>query len=689
VVLAVALGLPAQLQAQFKYATNNGAITIAKYTGNQGGVVSIPAAVGGLPVTSIGTQAFSNCTSVTTVTIPNSVTNIGDATFDSCPNLAKVTLPNGLLSIGSLAFSGCQALTNIALPDSLVSMGTQAFFFCTKLAAVTIPSGVTNLADETFGLCSKLASATLPYGLLNIGDGAFSGCGALTNALLPDSLVSIGTGAFTSCSALRSLYLGTNVVTIGDEAFLWCSALTSVVVPDSVITLGTNVFNDCYSLANVTLGNSLGSISDAAFARCFSLTNISIGLSVTSIGNSAFYECTNLGSVTIPDSVTDIGTGAFEYCYGLTNVVLGDSVATIESAAFAQCYGLTNVVLGDSVATIEAGAFAPTGLYSLAIPASVITLGTEFCFSTNLVAITVDPSNVAYSSLDGVLFDWAQTTLIEYPAARPGPYTIPGSVQVIADDAFEECGLTNIVIPDNVDHLGVAAFAGCPNLASVSLGTGSDVSAAAMTFWNCPCLTNFTVSPQNPYLSSVDGVLFSKDGRTLVECPSGLSGSYTVPSGTTAVAMYAFATCSKLTTVTFPASVTDLGGYTFFLCPSLTGVYFLGNAPEVDPGGLDCGAVVYYLPGTTGWGSSLSGNSAVLWNPRIQTTNGAFGVRASHFGFTITGNPSIVVIVEAAAAPSGSAWSPLQTITLTGTSAYFSDPAAASYPSRYYRLLMP
>ena len=159
------------LTAGFMFTTNNGAISITGYTGS-GGAVAIPDWVNGLPVTSIGPNAFFNCTNLTSVTIPNNVTNIGYG-----------------------AFSWCSSLTNVTLGNSVTSIGGQAFMFCTTLANVAIPESVTSIEDYAFQH-TALTSVTIPDNVTNIGYGVFSWCPSLTNVTLGNSVTRIGKWSF-------------------------------------------------------------------------------------------------------------------------------------------------------------------------------------------------------------------------------------------------------------------------------------------------------------------------------------------------------------------------------------------------------------------------------------------------------------------------------------------------------------
>ena len=150
-------------------------------------------------VTSIGNVAFSGCSSLTEVAIPESVTSIGDFAFNGCSSLTQITIPEGVTSIGEYAFNNCSSLTQVAIPESVTSIGDHAFAFCFSLTQIAIPEGVTSIGEYAFTYCSSLTEVAIPESVTSIGDNAFYGCVNLTNVYVREDL-SLGTGSFLNVS---------------------------------------------------------------------------------------------------------------------------------------------------------------------------------------------------------------------------------------------------------------------------------------------------------------------------------------------------------------------------------------------------------------------------------------------------------------------------------------------------------
>jgi len=301
--------------------------------------VSIPNSV-----TNIGNFAFVACYNLTSVTISNSVTNIGNHAFRSCTNLTAVTIPNSVTNIGNNAFQNCTGVTSVAIPNSVTNIGSSAFNNCTGLTWVSIPNSVTNIGNYTFSYCTNLTAVTIPNSVTNIGIHAFEYCTNLTAVSISNSVTSIGDYAFTFCTNLTAVTIPNSVTNIGNQAFSFCTNLTAVTIPNSVTSIGVGAFHNCTNLTAVTIPNSVTNISESTFSNCTNLTAVIIPNSVTSIGRSAFLLCTNLTAVTVPSSVTSISDYAFGYCTSLSTVAIGNSVTSIGDYAFKDCFSLTSVI---------------------------------------------------------------------------------------------------------------------------------------------------------------------------------------------------------------------------------------------------------------------------------------------------------------------------------------------------------
>lgn len=335
----------------------------------------------------------------------------------------------------------------------------------------------------------------------------------------------------------------------------------------------------------------------------------------------------NLTEVVIPSSVeyegttypvTEIGKEAFSWCEGLVSAILPGSIRVIDASAFSSCKKLSSLVIPEGVRYIGSMAFAWCyQLTSFRIPASVIVLDrTPFYNCYGLLSIDVDTANPAYCSVDGVLFDKSRTTLLAYPGAKKGAYTIPEGVKVVAEKAFFDCdGVTSVIFPNSVDSIGNGVFDSCSDLTSVQLPAslkrlsddlfyGSRLKSITIpenvtyigrralgatfltrvflpaktteiaddAFRECLKMLFYEVDPNNPVYSSVDGVLFDKLHTNLLVFPAGREGSYNIPDGTVILSGDAFG-YSKLEQVIIPASVDSIGSILFGYNSKVANIY--------------------------------------------------------------------------------------------------------------------
>ena len=303
-------------------------------------------------VTSIGDYVFAYCDGLTSVAIPNSVTSIGLGAFQSCSSLTSITIPNSVTSIGEYAFSGCNNISSATMPTLAISSIPQD-----SLQEVVLTSGE-RIEDYAFDGCSSLTTVTIPDSVTSIGEWAFYGCYGLTSVTIGEGVTRIGVGAFLDCSNLELVCItdieawckidfeggDSNPLIVGNNACLYLNGEPingEIIIPDDVTALYDGIFRNCTGLTYITIPDSVSSIGSDAFAGCTNVIKKDNGVSyvdgwmidcdtyVTSvvlregtrgIADFAFYNCTGLTSVTIPDSVTSIGFAAFYDCSSLTSV---------------------------------------------------------------------------------------------------------------------------------------------------------------------------------------------------------------------------------------------------------------------------------------------------------------------------------------------------------------------------------
>ena len=461
-------------------------------------------------VTTIGNCAFESCSSLTTISIPNSVTIVGDYAFSDIGASSPLynstvffymppsyegayTIPNGITTIAGGAFSYCTGLTSITIPDCLANVGAGAFegtgltspvynahvfVFMPRTyeGAYTIPDGITSIGGSAFSKCTGLTSITIPNEVTEIGRSAFYNCKGLTAIAIPDGVTAIGSWAFTNCTGISSFTIPDGVTTIGEYTFSGCTGLSSITIPEGVKGIDNYAFEGCTNLTTVSIPSSLTTIGSAVFNGCNRLNSplynanlfvrlptsfsgsYTIPSGITTIANQAFLNCTGMTSVTIPSSVRTIGNGAFGGCTGLTSITIPDGVTSIGDYAFSRCSNLSGPVIFKSKLLHMPSSYS--GEYTI-------------------------PSGV--TSIEVMAF---------YQCNSLTALNIPGSVKSIGESAFWDCSnLSSINMTNGLETIGGGAFAGCSSLTSVTFPSSVtyigrralyDVSwLRTLTFDNC------------------------------------------------------------------------------------------------------------------------------------------------------------------------------------------------------------
>jgi len=468
-------------------------------------------------VKTIGDFAFFSCTSLPSVIIPPSVTSIGTGAFAFCNGLLSVSIPHSIVTISNAAFSA-SGLISVTIPSSVTTIGYQAFNTCTQLTSVTIPASVTHIDAKAFGYChnlTELINLSLEPQILSE---AFEGIDLSAGSLLTRTL-RVPAPSVTQYSLAEEWEDFVNIVAFNAEirldqtrinfmdvtvdapsidiiatvtgevtspdVIMWSSDNPEVATVDytgkvkplsSGKTVITAAIGSIETTCEVTIyehggvdipivwgildgvltitGN--GAIPDYIssenpppwFSYRNMITSIEISEGITHIGNWAFSDCSNLTSVTFPNTLVFIGYSAFRACINLTSVAFPQTVTIIEVEAFWNCVSLTSVTIPYSVTDIN---------------------NTAFLNCSKLSEINVDANNMAYTSVDGVLFNKDENTLVIYPCGRPNShYDIPATVSFVGYNAFVNCtGLSSITFPNSVTSVGACAFWGCINLTEI------------------------------------------------------------------------------------------------------------------------------------------------------------------------------------------------------------------------------
>ncbi len=564
----------------------------------------------------IGNDAFSECKSIETVTL-SGVETLSDYSFSSCINLRTFTADNALKTIGEITFCNCSLLETINIGSNVNSIGRNAFSNCSSLKSFTIPDGVTSIQNYTFRDCTALETVNIGSGVTKISGNAFeddtslsefivsgsnttysSADGVLYNKAktaiiispknksgsitIPDTVTTITDYAFQNCPNITSVVIGRNVQKVGKYAFSGCPALESVTFAESgdvTKVIDESAFADCPSLESVTLGNAVTRIEKCAFAAT-ALTQIVFPEGLERIGDYAFspyakgeygtYKESSLENATFGSEIQSIGVGAF-YRAPLTKLVIpGSNLSSIGTKAFYNCDDLKSVSISGKNTCINDSAFSGCDNLESVILRGVKTLADKgvFNYCRKLQTFTAD------NDLESIGEYTFQNDELLYSV------NMGTGVNYIGKYAFDYCSaLTSIELSDKLYSISDYAFNKCIYLESISLGSKL-YSISKYAFSDANNLRYITISDENNYLKSIDNVVYSKDGKTLVLFSKARTGEFTVPDGVETIGTYAFWNC-RISKVNLPATVNTVSEYAFQGNTNLSSVCF-EEGEEVD-----------------------------------------------------------------------------------------------------------
>lgn len=392
-------------------------------------------------VTMIGYQAF-NAKNLTGITIPDSVTTIGSDAFYNCSKLKNIHIPQNVTEIKG-AFSGCTSLVGVHINDivswcSINFDSTNPLYYAKNLylngeliTDLVIPKEASLISDRAFQNCTCITSITIEDGVTSIGKATFSGCSSLTSVTIPSSVTYIGNSAFAECTGTLytdSGYMDYNIVynsyygTTSNVGSYIGSAFTEVIFGSNVKVIPPKAFVDCTTIERVSFGKNVVLIGESAFSGCSNLTSTDLPENIREIESSAFSECNITTDIGL-DKYVILGSGALKGFYGkvyinydipstylmgcnFTEVVLGDRVTSIGSQAFDGCTKMSKLTLPEGLTTIGYCAFDDCdSLISVTIPSSVTCIDSAFYSCSNLKYVYCKPTTPP-TLVDSNAFDY-------------------------------------------------------------------------------------------------------------------------------------------------------------------------------------------------------------------------------------------------------------------------------------------
>lgn len=454
------------------------------------------------------------------------VTTIGSFAFDNCAFVTSITLSTSIKTISTSAFRDCSGLSSFTIPSSVTLISGNVFDGCTNLTSISVSSSNTQYSslDGILYNKSRTALITLP----EYKSGAI---------VLPSTLTTIRASSTHNCSKITSVMIPGSVTSIL-ASFASCRMLASITVDPANPNYSSRdgmLYNKDFTTLLRVPGAKTGKVVVeegttvvGAFSTAYSVEEVVLPASTTAIADYMFDECESLRTFVFPPGVTSIGRFAFRFCNSLEEIVIPESMQSIGTYAFRSCRSLTRVRL----------------------PSHLTVIGDWFGSCESLTDINMPP---------GLLR--------------------------IEDNAFSNAtSLANVVLPESVEYIGSSAFF-VTGLRTIRIPS-SVTSIGAIAFSLCRDLTEIEVDPANPNYTSIDGVLYSKDFRTLIQCPAGKSGIITVPESVTAISQNAFSNCANI-----------------------TAIRFMGNSPAWGSSGGTTPEILYFQ-GRTGFGATWNGFTA-------------------------------------------------------------------------------
>ena len=459
---------------KFRYISEEDGYEVVGYIGKPIDLV-IDSTYQGKNVVSIGKEAFINCKSIISITLPETVKIIRYSAFEGCASLEYVDFPNGLEKIEWRAFHECSSLSFVEFPDSVTEICESSFTDCTSMTSISIGSKIDSLDLFAFEGCLSLERINVSR-----NNASYSSCdGILTNKsmtsiifcpygrgqalFIPEGIKVIESHAFSMCKRIVCLYLPNSLEAIGENAFEGCSNLSELTIPGFLKQCFGNPFDSCSNIREIHFHEDSLVVSSEclkSFLRCYSLQKMYIPHKVKEISVLGLTQCSSFEEFIVDDRNEFFSTIEGMLCSKDKTELLfcprkkegtltiPEGVKTMDPDSIHNCYKLDKIIIPRTVIEIMPGCF---------------------CKSKKIKDVVVDDLNNNYCSINGILLTKNRRKLIYWPADNNGRYVeVPNGVEVIGTLAFTECSnITSVTFSLSVKEIEQLAFLAYSNIDSL------------------------------------------------------------------------------------------------------------------------------------------------------------------------------------------------------------------------------
>ena len=588
---------------------------------------------------------FKDKTTLTRVAFTgNYVTNLYNNLFDGCTGIASISLPKTLQSINGYAFSNCSKLSEIVVPEGVTTVGEHCFENCTSLTSVSLPTTLKVLENHLFNNCNKLESFVFQPTMETVEEHCFDQCLSLKNLRFDDGTSPITLSTVVSMfgdSPLEEMYVGRNIdytlikgkekeapffnrstitnVTISDKGgvtylrpyFIYgASTLPRINVPDNVLEIGKYAFAECSSLEEAVLSKNLSLIDEGLFDQDIALKSLIIPGAVNSVNQYALRGCGALKDLRFEDSANPLTAAIARSNTGmcgdthLENLYIGRNIRyeATGSNGYSPFYNLTslkNVTFSNAGMVTECNDYLLAGcsaVENLSLPESLVTIGNhtfsnmttlQYCRMFDNVESVGEYGFAGDVNLTDLIFSKKVKTLrnnLFMNCTSLPLFTVHPAVTSIEDNAFMNCNsLATLSFTDSNDLLNIGRRNENGSLAAMF--SDSPIESLYLSRWLIYNIDQESYAPFYNRSTLTDlrfGATLGDIGKFLFEKCSSIA-TVNIP-GVESIGEKAFYDCTALSGLTFNSGTKSLGEQTFANCTALKNVVLPPTVVSVSDG---------------------------------------------------------------------------------------------------------